>query len=369
MLAALVALAPACGSDDDTAEASPTQQVREPAPAPAPLPEAAPTPEPAPPEEPAAPVTEDAEPKPATKAGEEAPTTVEPPPTGSETPDVAGEGGSSLSESDLIGIWVDEQGGDLVRFAEDGTNVAVGVFAQGPEGYLALGGLNSGTYELKGQEMTYTGAAVISVVAGEFCSADEVTVSKVELVAPGTFREVIVSDECLDASGREWVWTKVSSPAGSFFSPVIAEGDRIQATEAAVASVWFRVGGDGELLRLDRGNDLYDGQGTYAIDDSGLLDIDPDEAGTFTILDGTLTLVVENSPVCAERDRLVVQVEYTQPTTLEKLDGVEWGLFGTVVEDTCGRIQEGEEVVWAHILGDLGYRLKNVGEEGRVELG
>ena len=76
--------------------------------------------------------------------------------------------------------------------------------------------------------------------------------SELELVAPGRLNEIIISDECADEAGVEREWVKLSSPTGSAFSPMLTASEGTAPTENDLTLVWYRVGSDGELLRLHR---------------------------------------------------------------------------------------------------------------------
>ena len=165
-------------------------------------------------------------------------------------------------------------------------------------------------YDLDGQTLTVDDAPVSSIrwaatdtssrTAGCLPKRAGVlfTVSELELLAPGRLNEMVVSDECAGDAGVERQWVKISSPTGSVFSPTPTASERTAPSEPDLTLFWYRVGTDGELLRMYRGDVPDDNQRTFAIDDSGLLDEDPDQSGAFDLDGDTLTFVAGTSRAC-----------------------------------------------------------------------
>ncbi len=99
--------------------------------------------------------------------------------------------------------------------------------------------------------------------------------------------------------GSQWSWIRVSpsSPAGEAVSlPVEAFNNPHSPSETSMSGIWLRQG-SGQLLHL---GDL----GDYAVDDGGLLGIDPDDTGSYEV-DGdtiTFTSVGGGRAVCTAGD-------------------------------------------------------------------
>lgn len=99
--------------------------------------------------------------------------------------------------------------------------------------------------------------------------------------------------------------------------------------ESQLHGIWL-LDGDAVLLRLSTADQ------SYAIDDSGLLGVDPDDTGTYTFDGRTLTFTSgEETRECQPGDRAIWNVGILP--TLQ--------LVAVVIEDECGR-SVGEEKTW-----------------------
>ena len=83
----------------------------------------------------------------------------------------------------------------------------------------------------------------------------------------------------------------MSPSASAIVEPVNVSDDPVELTPATVEGIWLREG-TGQLAS-------FTSDGTYSIDDEGLLGLDPDDTGHFEIDDETFVLSTDGSGSCA----------------------------------------------------------------------
>jgi hypothetical protein len=111
-----------------------------------------------------------------------------------------------------------------------------------------------------------------------------------------TFTET-VDGNCDIGAGSKWTWIRVSpnSPAGAAMTaPDIPAGDEISVASCRLTGIWL-LEGSGQRIR-------FSSDGTYAVDDGGLLGSDPDDTGSYEVVDGTVTLTSAGSASCTVGD-------------------------------------------------------------------
>lgn len=128
---------------------------------------------------------------------------------------------------------------------------------------------NVGTFGVVGNTITY------SVGEGSpLCDTDQGLVGEVELISPGELQEAFLEDECAFTVGAQFSWNQ-GSPANYIDTkPPPRPPPDADSPSAAfeVEGVWL-IQATPYLLHLAQG-------GSYRLDDQGLLDIDPADAGT-----------------------------------------------------------------------------------------
>ena len=198
----------------------------------------------------------------------------------------------SLRESrDVDGELQGDARGVLMRFGVDGN------FAFDSRGSIDVTPTFAGTYQLD------TGAVVTNRVRGVCSEAIDFTVVMPE---DGrlhtTVTETGAGKGCAIPVGTESEWVRVSpmSAAGSAaVTTVETVEDAAPPTLQAMFGIWHRQG-SGQLLRLSI-------DGTYAIDDGGLLAGDPDDTGSYELDGQTVTLTSAGSASCAAGDTQVLE--------------------------------------------------------------
>lgn len=220
--------------------------------------------------------------------------------------------------SDLIGVWRSDGGQPwgqslLLRFSPDGT------FASDERGLLDTTPAAVGTYELNDGTITFTAS-----IASQWCATNDTWAWEAALSEDGRLKVVVVdlaSGECTGYS-TPTSWTRVSpsSPAGVDIKTIGPAEDApppVSATE--LDGIWL-LEGTGQLLRLTW-------SGTYSIDNTGLLDTNPLDVGTFEIEGSTMTFTSGAlSRGCTEGDRMIWKdVRFGGGRSLE----------GTVSEEAC----------------------------------
>ncbi len=214
---------------------------------------------------------------------------VEPPTTDSPT----STDGVPLSVETMAGIWHLESfqvpGGPAQR--TQGLLMAIeadGTIAVDNYGDLVTSPYIVSRYELDGDVIVFLGG----------CGQD------LRAVIPEDGRlHTVIAEPGIEGCGNdipvgvEWSWIRVSpsSPAGEALStPGDAFDNPYSPSDTPMAGTWLRQG-SGQLLHL---GDF----GDYAIDDGGLLGIDPDDTGAYEIDGDTITFTSDGSATCTAGD-------------------------------------------------------------------
>jgi hypothetical protein len=253
-------------------------------------------------------------------------------------PDGSAVGWARPTASRLSGIWMNEgrpsPGWEdtLIRFSPDGT------MAVDDRGFLDLSPAVLGTYELDGDRITITaGPGSGACVAGDSW-AFEGAVSE-----EGRLKTVVVEDgigSCHLGIGNRWTWTRVS-PRSAAGAEISAPGSPAGTPKDihALHGVWL-LEGSGRLLRLSTASPVP--FGTYALDDDGDIDTEPDDAGTIDLVGGGTLMLTSGtqSRQCADGDVMVWDIlEYT-----------EGSLRAEVTRDTCTD-RLGVLLIWIRLTG------------------
>lgn len=191
----------------------------------------------------------------------------------------------------LAGIWLNEDWDALLlALHSDGTMA----FDNG--GYLDTDPAVAGTFALDQHDVVFT--------AGESaCAAGDSWTFEATTPEDGRLLTVITEDgtgNCSVGMGTEWSWTRLSprSAAGTaIITPATGGGTTHPPTETSVRGIWL-LEGSGQLLRFGR-------DGTYAIDDGGLLGADPDDIGTYEVEGSSIAFTSTGSRSCAAGESMV----------------------------------------------------------------
>lgn len=204
-----------------------------------------------------------------------------------------------LSVESLAGIWkVDSESSGGQTSAVTGLLMAMGpdgTFAFDNGGYLDTTPFVAGTHELDGDIVDLNVEEGGCTVVPDY---------RAELTSDGTLRVVYTEtgDNACDVGvGTEWTLIRLSpssAAASAISSSTTGGSEPAPPAVSLVTGIWLREG-SGQLLRTTADH-------TYAIDDSGLLGIDPDDTGTWDVEGDAVTLVSAGSASCREGDTHVL---------------------------------------------------------------
>ena len=195
------------------------------------------------------------------------PTTTEPIPVTSET---------------LAGIWRVEDPpvpGLLNQIGADGS------FVFDMQGFLDTDPYGTGTYELDGTEL------IISVTNGA-CSDWAFRVD--DIPEDGRVLATYSRSGCHVLAGEPWNLTRLSPiapSASAIVEPVAVSDAPVELSTANVEGIWLREG-TGQLAS-------FTSDGTYSVDDGGLLGVDPDDTGHYEIDGDAFVLSTDGTGSCA----------------------------------------------------------------------
>ncbi len=179
----------------------------------------------------------------------------------------------------LAGIWrVEDWPGVLNQIGADGS------FVFDFQGRLDTAPFGTGTYELDGTEV------VISVTNGA-CSDWAFRVD--EIPEDGRVLATYSRSGCGVEAGEAWNLTRLSpsSPSASaIVEPSSVFDNPVVLSPAMVEGIWLREG-TGQLAS-------FSADGRYSVDDGGLLGVDPDDTGDFTIDGDSIVLSDDGTGSC-----------------------------------------------------------------------
>jgi hypothetical protein len=240
----------------------------------------------------------------------------------------------SLTESrDVDGQVQGDARGVLMRFGDDGT------FAFDSRGSIDVTPTFAGTYELD------TDAVVTNRVRGVCSEAIDFTVVMPE---DGRLHTTVTQTGagkgCAIPVGTTSEWVRVSpiSAAGSAAVTTVASvEDTAPPTPRAMFGIWHRQG-SGQLLRLAI-------DGTYAIDDGGLLGSDPDDTGSYELDGHTVTLTSAGSASCAAGDTQVLDGFMLSSVRVNEVDILSTRLFDATASGSNCPIHTAGDQTWLRI--------------------
>lgn len=228
--------------------------------------------------------------------------------------------GQPPTVDNIRGIWQHAtQPTRMIRFGPDHA------FAVDTHGSIDSSPALIGAYELEGRDIVVP----VTRVGGP-CDVGDTWTWQTAVPEDGRLQLIFTETgrgQCAIPIGTEWSFIRLSprssagadlmsDPVGGF-GPLPANPDEALGL---LDGLWLLERG-GHLLRLRP-------EGTYAIDDMGLLGTDPYDAGAIEVAGTTLTLVSgAGSNRCAEGDRLVLRSV--------RIDQIGRSLRGTVVDDDC----------------------------------
>ena len=250
-----------------------------------------------------------------------------------------------VSAATLSGIWSLDQSRDptgelvgdarglLLMFGSDGA------FALEDEGNIDTSPDFAGSYELEGD------VVVTHRVRGQCTEAIDFTAAMPE---DGRLHTVVTDagsgGGCAMPVGTESEWIRVSpiSTAGSATITTVFNADDTQPPAIqSIFGIWHREG-SGQLLRF--GID-----GTYAVDDGGVLTSDPDDTGTYEINGATISFTSAGSATCAAGDAQVWDGVTLATVGLHEEDLLYTRLLGSTASESECSIHASGAQKWLRI--------------------
>ena len=213
-----------------------------------------------------------------------------------------------------------------------------GTFAFDNGGYIDTDPFVAGTYELDGDVVDVTVEDGGCTVVPDYHA---------EMTADGAMQIVFTEtgDQACDVGlGTEWTLIRLSpsSAAGAAISPPTTGGSEPAPPGVTLVNgIWLREG-SGQLLRLS-------GDHTYAIDDSGVLGIEPDDTGTWEIESDAVMLVSAGSASCTEGDTHVLDDVLVDSVRLTEANATSTRRIRSVAAEPECRIYGTGDQTWIRV--------------------
>jgi hypothetical protein len=200
--------------------------------------------------------------------------------------------GLAPTPESLAGIWrreLWEENPLLLRIGRDGT------FAFDNHGQIDQGPAIPGTYEVDGDLVHFTVGS-----DSDACAVGDTWTFRMGIEPNGRMHTENIEDGtgvCSTGLGSQWSFVRVSptSPASATITANASSAEGVPpSTLQMIRGIWLEVQGD-DLLRVSWDT-------SYAVDDTGRLAGNPDDAGTIALGDkGTITLTSDaGSRTCPE---------------------------------------------------------------------
>lgn len=225
-----------------------------------------------------------------------------------------------VDASELFGVWRFGAGG-LASFADDGR------YWQDTHGSLAHDPDVVGTYELTGNELTFTWS-----MNAYDCPPNTTAVSLITAHEDGNITFQDVSHDCFpEAAGRVWSITRVSPDNRTVAELPESPPEGMAANMGNVRGDWHVVG-TSILIELDPV--VGEVEGSYWWDAEGELAWSPAESGTYLLRDGGIELTVATSDTCQPGHTLLL----SDTDVYGSVDASGYFVMTANASDACGRL-------------------------------
>lgn len=232
--------------------------------------------------------------------------------------------GLVVSPDELVGIWRVERGDMLLELAADGR------YASDTHGVLGRSPDVVGTWEIVDDELHFDQTAD-SIDCPDAAAADARFID----FDDGTFTIEWTYNSCYpDGVGDHWAYVRLS-PDERWEPPIPAELPPVsqEISPGSTRGAWL-IEGTSTIL------ELHD-DGTYVLDDAGMLAFDPMESGTYFATAGRIELTVVTSRHCQTGTQRVLtdaRAYVTNPA---------FRFIPATTDDPCGMFEESVTLVIA----------------------